>query len=111
MNKWQKLAKSVNAGYDKVEKALDGLEDFGTSNFDAVLVRGFRWCGSLEKAFDEAGIRAWVTTEHGRKMLRVMNARKGFKVGQGARNTTAARTLAESLREDGYDATVRYVTD
>lgn len=84
-------------------KAITGLDDSGTCNFDSVEIELGRvnrttLQGLKNKLRQDWRCKAWYTIATP-------------IVGQGQRNTRLVELVAEELRTKGYKAYVRYVMD
>ena len=103
--KAQTTAKQVRVAYNKASTAIKGMSDIGTSNFDAPLLL-VRKSKALENALRAEGMRFWHSTGW---------LGNGYVLtppgGQGATRTRAAEVMTKSLKEAGYDVTVRYQMD
>lgn len=108
-----RLAADIRRAKELAVKAVpDNCEDGGSANWDRPgiyvtcrLTKGVR--EAVEKACAAAGVELSWSSRPKAFLLSVPPETDGM----GARRTLAAEAMVESLRADGWDAWVRYLTD
>ncbi|MGQ1934951.1 hypothetical protein [Ornithobacterium rhinotracheale] len=85
--------------------SVDNIADNGASNFDSVMLN-LKGKSKSYIALVEA-ISGFELSSYGRGYYTICYQYKG----QGLRRTTQAEMTAQELRDKGFDACVRYVTD
>ena len=109
MSKYEALTEALKRATSAARASVEANpEDGGTCNFDAPALVLPRWNEELTKAAARAAGVGCFTWKLYREKLFVFPLRIG---GQGNSRTRAAEAAAESLKADGYNATMYYQMD